>query len=87
MDCGVQDDTLPVADQKALTGDACARLGMTLNGTAIAGNLGFRAEAIESPDDLSTYEGWWVYVPDDLGDQDHGRGPRLVAAAAGPFPS
>jgi Ca2+-binding RTX toxin-like protein len=50
--------------------DALAELDPNLEATALLGELGFRAEDLTSlpPDDLSTPELWYVYVPDDLTD-------------------
>ena len=48
-ECGLVNEANPPGENNSLTGDACAKLGMKLNGTLIAGNLGFRAEADREP--------------------------------------
>jgi Ca2+-binding RTX toxin-like protein len=60
-ECGILDEA---ADpQVPLTGDACAKLKLTLDGIPIAGTLGFIAGEIETPDI------WQVHVPANLGDK------------------
>ncbi|MCI0776534.1 MAG: hypothetical protein J4N95_00005 [Chloroflexi bacterium] len=65
VSCGDIDTTGDAVTDFTLEGDACAKLVLTLGATPL-GTLGFRAEAIESPDNLSTQAGWYIFVPDDL---------------------
>ena len=60
------------ANGETMSGDICANLSLALvagSSVTYLGELGFRAQDIEDPDDVTTSAKWYVSLPPDLGEQ------------------